>query len=105
MQFEVACNRIRDAITTSLLEMRPPTSGAAYAAACATQNVAAAFHHASGIPDDPRWTVALASLQAFLEYCDAFPRMSASAALLELRGFIAENADLSAPHLEHAMAS
>jgi hypothetical protein len=31
--------------------------------------------------------------------------MSASAALLELRGFIAENADLSAPHLEHAMAS
>ena len=56
-------------------------------------------------PDDPRWTAALTSLQAFLEYCDASPKIGDSVALLELRGFIAENADLSAPHLEHALAS
>ncbi|MFZ0573272.1 MAG: hypothetical protein WA304_02870 [Candidatus Cybelea sp.] len=105
MQYEVACNRIRSAITTLLLELRPPTSAAAYAAACATQSVAAALHHACGRPDDPRWTAALTSLQAFLEYCDASPKMSDSVALLELRGFIAENADLSAPGRAHALAS
>jgi hypothetical protein len=105
MQFEVACNQIRDAITTLLLELRPPTTGAAYAAACATRNVAAALHHASGRPDDPRWSAALTSLQAFLEYCDVSPQTSDSVALLELRGFVAENADLSAPRLVHALAS
>ena len=105
MQYEVACNQIRDAITTLLLELRPPTTGAAYAAACATRNVAAALHHASGRPDDPRWTAALTSLQAFLEYFDAYPKSGESVALLELRGFIAENADLSAPSLAHALAS
>ncbi len=91
MEYEVACNQIRDDITTLLLEMRPPTTGAAYAAACATRNVAAAFHHASGIPDDPRWTAALTSLQAFLEYCAASPKMNDSVALLQLRSFLEEN--------------
>src|SRR5579863_3634926 len=90
MQYEVACDRIRDDITTLLLELRPPTTGAAYAAACATRNVAAAFHHASGVPDDPRWTAALESIQVFLEYCDASPKKSA---LLELRSFLEENTD------------
>jgi hypothetical protein len=105
MQYEVVCNRIRENIAGLLLELRPPTSGAAYAAACATRNVAAALHHACGQPDDPRWTAALTSLEAFLDYCDASPKMSQSVALLELRGFVAENADISAPHLEHALAS
>jgi hypothetical protein len=105
MQYEVACNQIRDDIMTLLLDLRPPTTGAAYAAACATRNVAAALHHASGVPNDPRWTDALTSLQAFLEYFDASPKMRDSVALVELRSFIAENADLGAPHLEHALAS
>ncbi len=105
MEYEVVCNQIRDDITTLLLELRPPTTGATYAAACATRNVAAALHHASGVPDDPRWTAALTSLQAFLEYCEDSPKTRDSIAHLELRGFIAENADLAAPHLEHALAS
>jgi hypothetical protein len=105
MEYEVACNQIRDDITTLLLELRPLTTGAAYAAACATRNVAAALHHASGRPDDPRWSDALTSLQAFLEYCDASPKTSDSASLLELRGFIAENTAPTASHLEHALAS
>jgi hypothetical protein len=105
MQYEAACDQIRDDITTLLLELRPPTTGAAYAAACATRNVAAALHHASGIPDDPRWTAALTSLEAFLEYCEASRKSSDSVALTDLRAFIAENADLAAPRLEHAMAS
>jgi hypothetical protein len=104
MEYEVACNQIRDDITTLLLELRPPTTGAAYAAACATQSVAAAFHHASGVPDDPRWSAALISLEVFLEYCNDSPK-SDSIALLELRRFIEENADLSASNLEHALAS
>jgi hypothetical protein len=105
MQYEVACNQIRDDITALPLELRPPTTGAAYAAACATRNVAAALHHASGVPDDPRWADALTSLETFLEYCEASPKTRESDALLELRGFIAENADLAAPSFEHALAS
>jgi hypothetical protein len=105
MEYEVACNQIRDDITTLLLELRPVTTGAAYAAACATRNVAAALHHASGRPDDPRWTAALTSLHAFLEYCEASPKMSASAALLELRGFLEENADDRAQLLQRELAT
>ncbi len=105
MEYEVVCNQIRDDITTLLLDLRPPTTGATYAAACATRNVAAALHHASGVPDDPRWNAALTSLQSFLEYCEDSPKTRDSVALLELRGFIAENVDLSASRLEHALAS
>jgi hypothetical protein len=105
MEYEVVCNQIRDDITTLLLDLRPPTTGAAYAAACATRNVAAALHHASGVPDDPRWSAALTSLQSFLEYCEASPKTRDSVALLELRSFIAENADFAEPRLEHALAS
>jgi hypothetical protein len=105
MEYEVACNQIRDDITTLLLELRPPTTGAAYAAACATQNVAAALHHASGRPDDPRWTAALTSLQAFLEYCEASSNMRNSAARLELRRFLEENTDDQAPVPQRALAT
>jgi|HubBroStandDraft_1064217.scaffolds.fasta_scaffold352718_2 hypothetical protein len=105
MQYEVACNQIRDDITTLLLELRPPTTGAAYAAACATRNVAAALHHASGIPDDPRWGDALTSLQAFLEYCDASPQTHGSAALLELRGFVEENTDKRGQTFQRELAT
>ena len=100
MQFEVACNRIRDAITTSLLEMRPPTSGAAYAAACATQNVAAAFHHAAGDPVNPRWRDAIGSLERFLAYSTRSPGVKNLAPLRELATFVHENADLLAPQHE-----
>jgi hypothetical protein len=105
MQYEVACNRIRDNIAGLLLELHPPTSGAAYAAACATQTIAAALHHASGAPDDPRWSAALTSLHEFLEYCDASRKTGGSAAFLELHGFLEENADLAASRLVHALAS
>ena len=96
MEYEVACNQIRDDITTLLLELRPPTTGAAYAAACATQNVAAALHHASA---------ALTSLQAFLEYCEASSNMRNSAARLELRRFLEENTDDQAPVPQRALAT
>ncbi len=105
MQYEVACNQIRDDITTLLLDLRPPTTGAAYAAACATRNVAAALHHASGVPDDPRWDAALTSLQTFLEYCEASPKTRDSFALLELRDFIVENTDSRAQMPERELAN
>jgi hypothetical protein len=105
MQYEAVCDKICDNIARALLEMRPPTSGAAYAAACATRNIAAALHHASGLPEDPRWTAAMTSLETFLGYCHASTRALGSPALRELRGFLEENADLLAPHREHALAS
>ncbi len=103
MQYETVCRRIRDDISGLLLELRPPTSGAAYSAACATRDISDALHHASGLPDDPRWAVAFTSLELFLDYYAAFPKDSA--ALLELRSFLEENADGRTPLAGHALAS
>jgi hypothetical protein len=104
MQYEAACRRVRENIATLLVGLRPPKCGAAYAAACATQTLAAALHHAAGRFDDPRWPEAFNALEEFLDLCDrSSPRDSA--ALLELRSFLAENADLLAPRFELARAS
>jgi hypothetical protein len=105
MQYEAACDRICDNITRLLLELRPRTSGAAYSAASATRGIAAAFHHASGTPEDPRWRGAFEHLEDFLDVCDRYPNLRSSAETLELRGFLEENAELAAPRLAHALAS
>jgi hypothetical protein len=105
MQYEVACDRICDDISRLLLDFPPRSSvRAAYAAAFATHDLAAAFHHAAGLPEDPLWSEAIESLEHFLEVCDEMS-VGGSAALLSLRGFVAENADLLAPRVELKRAS
>jgi DNA-binding FadR family transcriptional regulator len=105
MQYEAACAQIRDDIARLLLGLTPRTSGATYSAARATRDIADALHHAAGMPDDPRWAEALASLRTFLECCTASTAVRSSAALRELRGFLEENADLSIERFEPALAS
>jgi hypothetical protein len=105
MQDEVACDRICDDISRLLLDFPPRSSvRAAYAAAFATHDLAAAFHHAAGLPEDPLWSEAVESLVHFLEVCDEMS-VSRSRALLSLRQFVAENADLLAPRVELRRAS
>jgi len=91
MQYESACDRLCENISTLLLGLRAPTPGAVHAAACATYDVAAAFHHAAGVPDDPRWSSAVASLKLFLDHCAWSPWLADLPALLELRAFVEEN--------------
>lgn len=105
MQYEPACDRICDDIAALLLELRPRTSGATYAAASATRNLAAAFHHAAGRPNDPIWREALESLKFFLEFCDRSAPLNGITASRELHRFLAENADVSMPRYEMALAS
>lgn len=105
MQYEAACANIRAAIEGLLLDLRPRTIGATYSAACATRDVAAALHHASGSPDDARWTTALTSLETFLAYCDKAPALRESAALADLRGFLLENGAPAAQEPQYALAS
>lgn len=97
MQYEAACHRICEDISRLLLDFpRPSSVRAAYAAAYATQDLAAAFHHAAGVPEDPLWSDAIESLGHFLDVCDD-SLIGRSAALRGLRSFIAENADLLSP--------
>ena len=70
MEYEVACNRLGDDIAQLLLERQGPRVLAAFAAGRATQDLAAAFHHAAGRPGDQLWSDALESLEHFLDYCD-----------------------------------
>ncbi len=105
MQYEAVCTRICNDITQLFLELTPQTSAAAYAAAAATRDIAAAFHHASGRPQDARWEIALTSLEFFLDYCNASAKLHGSLTFLELRNFLEENADLYGPRLDHALAS
>jgi hypothetical protein len=105
MQYEPACDRIREHIATLLLELRPPTLVAAYAAACATQDLASAFHHAAGIPNDPLWREAVASLERFLALCARSTRLDSASALRDLRTFVAENGDVLRPRRQLAWAS
>jgi hypothetical protein len=105
MQYDPACDRICGDIAALLMELRPRTSGAAYAAACATRSVAAAFHHAAGLPDDALWHEALDSLEFFLAVCDRSATPQAAAASRELRRFVQENADLLKPRYQLALAS
>jgi hypothetical protein len=100
MEYEAACHRLCDDISRLLLDFPPPSSvRAAYAAAYATQDIAAAFHHAAGAPEDPLWSDAIESVDHFIGVCYE-ANVGRSAALRELRGFVAENADLLSPRFE-----
>lgn len=74
--------------------MTPPSKTAAFAAARATRDVAAAFHHAAGDPVNPRWRDAIDSLERFLTYTKRSPNVRGLAPLRELTAFVAENSDL-----------
>jgi hypothetical protein len=107
MQYEVVCRQMCDDIAALLVDLRPRTGAAVCAAASATANLAAAFHHAAGRPEDARWHQALASLERFLEVCtNASPRSGVSTARHELRRFLEENADVlpSSPQEELLIA-
>src|ERR1700722_13700617 len=82
--------------------MKPATPTAAYAAARATRDVAAAFHHAAGDPVNPRWRDAIGSLERFLAYSTRSPGVKNLASLRELATFVDENADLLAPEPQSA---
>ena len=102
LQYETACNKIRDDIAALLLGPRSPTTGSALAAARATRDVADAMHHAAGRPNDALWANAVVSLRRFLELCGSPSRATELAPLLELRRFVEENADLLPPELDKA---
>lgn len=105
MEYEVACHRLCDDISQLLLDRtRPPTRLAAFAAGRATQDLAAAFHHAAGRPEDQLWSDALESLERFLDICER-SEVKNSAAQHELRRFVAENADVSSPRFQLKLAS
>jgi len=94
MEYEVACRRLCDDIAQLLLDgPKKPTLQTTYAAANATIDLAAAFHHAAGQSGDQRWSDAIESLDHFLDLCDD-PRARSSSAMHELRRFVDENADL-----------
>lgn len=76
----------------------------AYAAGRATRDLAAAFHHAAGRPEDQLWSDAVESIEHFLEVCDGSMGTS-TAELRELRSFVAENADALQPRFEFKLAS
>ena len=93
MDYEVACDRLCEDISQLLLEEPVrPSLRATYAAARATQDLAAAFHHAAGRSEDPLWSVAIVSLGRFLDFFDA-PRAGKSSAMRELSRFVDENGD------------
>jgi hypothetical protein len=93
LEYEVACDRICDDISQLLLNgPRKPSLRATYAAAVATQDLAAAFHRAAGRSSDHLWSDAIESLDHFLDLCDN-ARARNSTAMHELRRFVNENAD------------
>jgi hypothetical protein len=94
VNYETACHRVCDEIADLLVDLRPSTCAPVFAAASATRNLAAAMHHAAGSPQNARWRAAIESLDRFLAFCDGSARLKGSRALLELRGFVKENADL-----------
>jgi hypothetical protein len=105
LEYEIACDRLCDRISDLLLDgTRPPTRLAAFAAGRATQDLAAAFHHAAGLPADELWSSAVESLEHFLDMRDNL-KLSDSAAMRELRRFVAENADALASNFELKLAS
>ena len=70
MEYELACESLRDDVASALLELERPTIVAIARAAAATRDLADAIHHAAGHPDDARWDLALASLEDFIEICN-----------------------------------
>jgi hypothetical protein len=93
MEYEVACHRLCDDISQLLLDgPRKPSLRATFAAARATQDLAAAFHHAAGRSKDHLWSDAIGSLHHFLDVYED-PRVRNSSAMRELRRFVDENSD------------
>jgi hypothetical protein len=92
LEYDLACDRLRDDIAEALLEMGRPTLSAVSRAAAATHDLADALHHAAGNPYDPRWHAALTSLEDFVDLCRRSPRALGSEAVVRLRTFLDENA-------------
>jgi hypothetical protein len=97
VQYEAICDHLCDDIAAVLLGMKPATRVAAYAAARATQDVAAAFYHAAGDPVNPRWRTAIDSLKRFIGYSQRSDGVRNSVPFSELASFVVENADLLNP--------
>ena len=95
MEYELACDSLRDHIASALLELERPTLVAAARAAAATRDLADAIHHAAGRPSDARWGAALTSLESFIDICRLSPRVSRSRAFASLRAFLKENRAVS----------
>lgn len=94
MEYEIACDRLCNDISQLLLAgANKPSLRATYAAARATEDLAAAFHRAAGRSDDRLWSEAVASLDHFLDLCDQ-PAARNSVPMRELRRFVGENADV-----------
>lgn len=91
MEYELACERLRDDIASVLLDMERPTLSATSLAAAATHDLADALHHAAGHPNDRRWDVALLSLDRFIDVCRRSPRALRSQSFVSLRAFLDEN--------------
>lgn len=97
MEYELACERLRDDIASVLLEMGRPTLDATSLAAAATHDLADALHHAAGRPNDRRWDVALFSLDRFIETCKRSPRAVRSQSFVTLSAFLDENEEFQSP--------
>ena len=95
LEYESACNRLRDDIAAVLFELEHPAIAATSLAATATYHLADALHHAAGRPDDARWEAALSSLARFVDVCSHSARASRCEAYLTLRGFVRENAKVT----------
>lgn len=93
LEYESACNRLRDDIATVLFELEHPALAATSLAATATYHLADALHHAAGDPNDARWDAALSSLARFVDVCSHSPRASRCEAYGTLRAFVGENAE------------
>lgn len=91
MEYEVACDRLRDDIAQVLVEMDRPKCAATALAAAATYELSDAFHHAAGSPGDARWDVALLTLETFVDAAGRSARALQSDALATLRAFLDEN--------------
>jgi hypothetical protein len=105
MEYEAACHKLCEDISHLLLDSpRPATRLAAFAAGRATQDLAAAFHHAAGSPEDRLWSDALESLEHFLDICGR-SAVKNSGELRELQRFLDENADLLSPRVQLKLAS
>jgi hypothetical protein len=104
MEHEIACLRLCDGISQLLLNWPGPRLLAAHAAGRAKRDLAAAFQHAAGLPEDARWSNALESLERFLDLCDNSAVANPSA-MCDLRTFVEENADLLSPYAELKRAS
>lgn len=94
MEYEPACDRLRDDIATVLFELERPALAATSLAATATYHLADALHHAAGAPNDARWDAALSSLAQFVDVCARSPRASHGEAYRSLRAFVGENTNV-----------